>query len=157
VIGRQIRSASIIYQSYAVLCVLYAAFRINRIVYSGERHPTLFGCEREPSPRIRALEKGDVKKRKRKRPERSRRGRRSRTIRTNWLEIQLNIANLWRGHEEAQYPHPLRRPGSRVLLTRGLNLILNNLERYTLNIPVGSSIFGRWKVFNEKYLDSFAN
>lgn len=34
--------ASIIYQSYAVLCVLYAAFRINRIVYSGERHPTLF-------------------------------------------------------------------------------------------------------------------
>jgi len=49
--------ASIIYQSYAVLCVLYAAFRINRIVYSGEQRPTLFGCEREPSPRIRYREK----------------------------------------------------------------------------------------------------
>lgn len=48
-IGRQIRPASIIYQSYAVLCVLYAALRINRIVYSGERNPTLFGCEREPT------------------------------------------------------------------------------------------------------------
>lgn len=40
-IGRQIRYASIIYQSYTVLCVLYATFRINRIAYSGERDPTL--------------------------------------------------------------------------------------------------------------------
>jgi hypothetical protein len=43
-----------------------------------------------------ARKKGEAKKRKRKRPERSQRGR-SRTIRTNWLEIRLNIANLWRG------------------------------------------------------------
>lgn len=35
---------------------------------------------------------------------RDREGRRSRTIRTNWLEIRLNIANLWRSREGEQYP-----------------------------------------------------
>lgn len=71
-IGRQIRLASIIYQSYAVLCVLYTAFRINRIVYSGERQSNSIRA------RTRALScgvsgslgKGEAEKRKRRtRPE----------------------------------------------------------------------------------------
>jgi len=78
-----------------------------------------------------ARKKGEAKKRKRKRPERSRRGR-SRTIRTNWLEIRPNIANLWRGRAIRAHP-PFFTAREQVLLTWDLSLILNKLavERWT--------------------------
>lgn len=59
---------------------------------------------------------------------RDREGNDCSTIRTNWLEIRLNIANLWRSCKATQYPHlsPLGIT-SITKIMRELSLIFNNL------------------------------
>lgn len=85
-----------------------------------------------------ASKKGEAKKRKRKRPKRSRRGR-SHTIRTNWLEIRLNIANLWRSREGEQYPPSSITHEFASIANAKLSLILDVVYNSMLNISNESS------------------
>lgn len=77
------------------LCFIRRVSNKSHCVFRRAASNSILWCE--PSPRIRRWKKA----RWRNGRGNSRKGR-SRTICTNWLEIRLNIANLWRGCEGTQ-------------------------------------------------------